>query len=298
MLATLIAAGLTCATPVMVCAQIFAYSVNSDGAGTGSAGASGDELYRINLETGEATKLGAIGAEDVEGLSFDLSGTVLYGVDDARKTTLIINTVSGRATPIGGLVGNTRLATSDGGQDPSLAQLCSGDLLGITKNTRTLYRVNLATGAFEARGIVGASAGKITDMTVLGETLLGLGEDALYRINPVNGETTLIGNYGAGINFVDGGGLAADKQGRLWAVAERYASNGDVAMSQIYRINPTTGAAVAVAQTIAGLESLAINESTCGILAPGLVSAPVPSANWLGLLVLLGGVMLIARRFS
>ncbi len=284
--------GLLCASPSE--AQTWAYAVNSDGGSTGPAGAAGDELYRVNLENGEAQRIGEVGAEDVEGLAFGDSG-VLYGVDDARKTTLTINLSSGRATAIGGVLGNTRLATSEA-QDPSLAQLCSGELLAVAKNARTLYRVSISNGGFDARGTAGVTNGKITDLTTRGGVLYGLGEDALYRIDALSGSAMPIGEYGNGINFLDGGGIAVDKVGQIWAVAERRAGNGDVINSQIYRINHVSGGATPVATTIAGLESLAINESTCALQQAA--SQPVPSLNYVGLALMLLGLLLIGRRFN
>jgi hypothetical protein len=292
LIATAAVFGLLCASHSE--AQTWAYSINSDGGSTGPAGAVGDELYRINLENGEAQRIGAVGAEDVEGLAFDDAG-VLYGVDDARKTTLTINLSNARGSAIGGVLGNTRLATGEA-QDPSLAQLCSGELVGVAKNTRTLYRVNTSNGGFDARGGAGATTGKITDLATRGGVLYGLGEDALYRIDAQTGSAMALGEYGAGINFLDGGGLAVDKLGQLWAVAERRASNGDVVNSQIYRINHVSGVATPVATTIPGLESLAINESTCALQQ--VASQPVPGLNYVGFALMLLGLLLIGRRFS
>jgi hypothetical protein len=278
-------------------AQTYAYSVNADGNAAGSAGASGDELYRIKLETGEAQRIGPVGAEDVEGLAFDSDG-VLYGVDDTRKTTLTINLGSGRGTPVGGLVGNTRLAASiDNAQDPSLAFTCSRELLGMTLRAKTLFRVNTANGVFEARGGAGASAGKITDMAVIGSTVYGLGETSLYQIDGITGITTAIGGYGGTVNFADGGGLAADGTGKLWAVAERFASNGDVGPSEIYRIDARTGLANLVSMSIPGLQSLAINENTCSAPLQS-ASVAVPSLNIVGALVMLLGIFGLSRKFA
>ena len=71
--------------------DIIAYSVKSDG---------DDQLYQINLSTGTATAIGATGFGDIEGLTFDHTGTILYGFDDITNQLVTINTSTGAATAV------------------------------------------------------------------------------------------------------------------------------------------------------------------------------------------------------
>jgi hypothetical protein len=278
-------------------AQTTGFVVSSDA----SSAATADRLYSVQLETGESSVMGSVGYEDVEGLALDVNGN-LYGIDDATKTLVTINKTSGRAQAIGSN-GNTRLALGENNaQDPSLAFSCSNDLYAYTKVSRTLYRANVSTGALEARGAVGsgAAASKITDMVFRGEMLFGLGEDALYTINLETGATTLVGAYGVGTDFSDGGGLAADAQGQLWAVAERRRTDGSLENSVVYKIDHMTGAATRVSSTLMGAESLAISSPVCTFGGQAPIAAQIPTLNAWGALALLLGLLLsgfwISRR--
>jgi hypothetical protein len=276
---------LLCLAPAAF-AQVIGFAVTSDA----STSTVADRLHRINLESGEAVAIGAIGPgfEDVEGLAFDRNGA-LFGIDDATKTLLSISVSTGRGTAIGSGIGNTRLAQGESNiQDPSLAFSCSNDLFVVAKNARTLYRADLATGALEPVGSIGATAGKITDIAFRSDVLFGLGEDALYQINPMTGVSTLVGNYGNGVSFVEGGGLAVDTSGRLWAVAEIRRADLTLEASVIYQINPMTGAATRVASTVVGIESLSIAPTSCNLqpLGPAGLVSQVPATGGMAALLL------------
>ena len=119
--------------------------------------------------------------------------------------------------------------------------------------------------------------------------MFGLGETGLYSINLSNGQSTLVGAFGAGINFSEGGGLASDSTGQLWAVAERRNTQGQLQPSQFYRINSENGAAtLASNSTVLGIESLAIGVPNCTVLGTQTLVS-VPSLNtWSALLLMLG----------
>lgn len=274
------------------------YVVSSDGIDAATA----DRLYRISLSTGAATMIGALGPtggvfEDVESLAFDSSGN-LFGIDDDTKTLVNINLTTGRASAVNGLQGNTRLAVgANNVQDPSIAFSCAGDLYGAARNSRSFYRVNTSTGAFE---VIGAATleGGITDLAFAKGKMYGLGDTMLYSINLSNGQSSLVGAFGSGINFSEGGGLASDSTGQLWAVAERRNAQGQLQQSQFYRINSDNGSATLVSSsTVLGIESLAIGVPNCTALGnPILVS--VPSLSIWGSLLLMLSLGLFAGRFG
>lgn len=278
--------------------DISAYVVSSDA----TTAATADRLYKINLRTGESTMIGPLGPvggifEDVEGLALDAAGK-LFGVDDDTKSLLTISAASGLATAVNNMQGNTRLATGANPQDLSVAFSCSGQLYAAALNSKTLYRVNTSTGLFEAVGASGTLVGGITDMAVANGQMYGLGADKLYRINVETGVSSVVGSFGSGINFIEGGGLASDSSGQLWASAERRNAQLSLLPSQIYRINAETGVAtLSTATAVEGIESLAIGPPHCVNNGP-LIVASVPSLSFLGALILLCGVLLLGRRFS
>ena len=274
-----------------------AYVVSSDA----TTAATADRLYKINLRTGEPTMIGPLGAvggvfEDVEGLALDTAGK-LYGIDDDTKTLLTISATSGIATAVNNTQGNTRLSTGSNPQDLSIAFSCSGQLYAAAINSKTLYRVNTGTGMFEAVGANGTLVGGITDLAVANGKMYGLGADKLYQIDVETGVSSIVGSFGAGINFIEGGGLASDSSGQLWASAERRDARLDLLPSQIYRISADTGAAtLSTATSVEGIESLVIGPPHC--VNGTVILGSVPSLNFFGGLILLCGVLLIGRRFS
>lgn len=278
-------------------AQPTALAVNSD------AAENPDRLLRIDLGNGQSTVVANFATPlsgssailgDIEGLTFDASGT-LYAIDDDTKTLLTINPVTGSGQIIanGNLrIGNTRLPAAP--QDPSIAFSCDGELLLSTGVGRSLFRVNPSNAQTELIGSTGGLGAEITDLAASIQGLYGLGVESLYRIDSSRGTAQAIGSYGGGISFPIGGGLAFDSSGQLWAVADR----GPNTPSMLYRIDHNTGRATAAGMTAAGIESLAIGPAPCAPAGP--VGVPVPlGGRWslplFGLLLLIGAG---ALRFS
>ncbi len=277
--------------------DVTGFVVSSDA----NTAATADRLYKINLRTGESTMVGPLGPiggvfEDVEGLALDTAGK-LFGVDDDTKTLLSISTANGFATAVNNIQGNTRLTTGFNPQDLSIAFSCTGQLYAAALNSKTLYRVNTVTGLFEVIGNGASLVGGITDLAVANGQMYGLGTDKLYRIDVETGASSLVGSFGAGVNFIEGGGLASDSSGQLWASAERRDVRLDLLPSQIYRINADTGVAtLSTATAISGIESLTIGPPHC--VNGTVVLGSVPSLNIFGGIILLCGVLLLGRRFS
>ena len=280
--------------------DISAYVVSSDA----TTAATADRLYKINLRTGEPTMIGPLGPvggvfEDVEGLALDASGK-LFGIDDDTKTLLTISATSGFATAVSNTQGNTRLTTGLNPQDLSIEFSCTGQLYAAAQNSKTLYRVNTSNGLFEAVAPSGTLVGGITDLAVANGQMYGLGVDKLYRVDVQTGVSTLVGSYGPGINFIEGGGLSSDSSGQLWASGERRDSRLNLLPSQIYLISAETGAATLSTSTpIEGVESLLIGPPHCASGTNGaVIIGQVPSLNFYGGFILLCGILLLGRRFS
>jgi len=279
-----------------VCAQTVALGVNSDR----RTNSGEDELLRINLETGAAQTAGGdtldkagVGAlyGDIEALAFS-SNNVLFGADDQTKTLLRFDLVTGVATPAAnGLRGNFALPTGLGAEfnfDFGMSFACDGTLYLSSDGKRNLYRVNLSTGSAERIGPEGAMAAQISGLAARGDKLYGLGvsgDEGLWSIDTVSARATLIGRLGAGLNMSDGD-LAFDGQGRLWGVSDRSDIGSSGEPSQIFRIDPLTGAATLVSTTAIGVESLAIAPTACALGTQPTMPVPALSPWMLALLAL------------
>lgn len=243
------------------------YSINSD-SGSGDA----DSLYRIDLVTGAHTRLGRVQSSgtikiDVEGLAFAPDGT-LYGVDDDSMTLFPINSDNGVVTSEQE-VQITGLPTG-GSNDFGLTFACDGNLYATSVSTGNLYRVGL-NGVATPVGSLGsnihisalAAYGNPVQLYGLGNGLTAAGvvdSRTLYQINPQTGVATAKPEkLGGAANSYNEAGMAFDNDGQLWAITDRRAVAGGPFVSQILRINTTTGAATHSANTQeSGFESLAI----------------------------------------
>lgn len=241
-----------------------------------------DRLFEVDLGTGQSESRGALARayEDVEGLAFDAAGT-LYGIDDATKTLLQIDTRTGATTIPGRLTGNTRLPASLAEiDDPGLTFTCDGRLL-LSSTRGKLFKLSPDDGVAAQVGSGTTMVTGITDLAAYGDGVFGLGRTGLHRIDPDSGTSTLIGDYGLGVQFNGGGGLAFDDAGVLWAIADRSPAGA----SAVYRIEPTTGVATA-AGTVAvkGIDSLTIGPTHCGpAVVTGTVVTAVPATGPIGL---------------
>lgn len=137
------------ATPVF--GQPFGYVVN---AGDPTDDGSHDNLWRLNLGTGETERIGPLGLtipgttivqSDVEGLALETS-SFLYGVNDATNSLVYISTTTGAAVAPTRNVDNLGLNRDGVELDPGLSFDCQGQLLMSVANQRSLYRVDKASG--------------------------------------------------------------------------------------------------------------------------------------------------------
>jgi hypothetical protein len=265
--------------PLAVAAEPIAYGVGFS------------DLYRVDLATGQASRVGAIGYNDVEGLALTDFGTLLGAVDgtagaggNSSDFLIRIDTSTGAGSLIGGLTGLAG-AGPNGQLDYGLAQTCDGRLWLAAETTQELWELDRNTGTPRRVGSTGAT---ISGLAARGGELYGVSAGAtpsLYRIDTATATITLIGplNAGGTINNV---GLDFDASGNLWAVLDP----NDVTPSRAARIDVATGRATVTASIGAniGFKGLAI--SPVGACQPGAVgAAPVPvPAPGLPALLLLG----------
>lgn len=250
-------------TASLAAAAPFGYSINSDGPDNLSR----DSLYRIDLETGQETRIGRILSqgvirEDVEGLAFAPDGT-LYGVDDEAMKLFPINPDNG-TVQVADEVTISKLPLG-GKNDFGMTFTCDGSLFVTSVTRGALFRLALDGEATE----VGPLGANISAIAAFGDQLYGLGngldqdlkEDnpSLFRIDTATGAATEIGPLGAAAGAYAEGGLAFDDAGNLWAITDRRDALGFPLNSQVMQLSLTQGTASAVQETgEAGFESLAI----------------------------------------
>jgi len=108
-------------------------------------------LYTVNVATGAATFVGNTGRTDVNGLAFDLTGT-LYSVGQSDEVLLKLNTGSGSASVVGALGVS---AMTDLAVRPE-----DGVMFGTaTVGSFSIYRIDLASGGTTLVGPYNYSGG-------------------------------------------------------------------------------------------------------------------------------------------
>jgi hypothetical protein len=264
--------------PQLADAQPVAWSINSDSSGSGGEPAPW-QLLNLNLDNASATLVGDTGYIDVEGLASAPDGR-LYGIDDATKTLIIINTSDGSAASVNGSLGN--IALNDP-QDPAIAFDCAGQLWMATRGTESLYRVDPSNGDLTLVGNMGTP---MTALTATQQGLFGLGPqnaEGFYSIDSDSGSASRLGSLDLGHGY-SGAGLSVDQNGQFWAVFDR--SNPSAESTVVARIDAQSGQATQVGTTVMGLESLALPYSQQCATAGGTARS-VPTLGWPALLLLM-----------
>ena len=232
-------AGLLACLPAAAMAEPVGYAVGFD------------QLYRIDLGTGQATVVGPLGFIDVEGLAFAPNG-VLYGVADAGRVPpnndqtdflLQINTNTGAATAVGQLAGLAGTGTGTFGElDYGLAFTCDGNLWLASDTTSQLWQVDPANGGTRLVGNMGAA---ISGLAGRGNSLYGVsidGNESLYRIDTGSGLATAIGPLGLPDRMFDAG-LDFAANGDLWVTIDYLTPPSGIPplRNDVARLNPMNG---------------------------------------------------------
>ncbi len=149
-----------------------------------------DQLWTVDLATGAATLVGTYAPGGMNGLDWDGSRGLLYGVA-ADNRLYTIDPATAATTSVGptGLSGTVNIAY-DSTRD---------ELLAVDSSTISLHRLDRALGlastisAFNGPGSPGSLAyGAAADTLYLAD---GLTRN-LYRVDPATGLASLIGPYG------------------------------------------------------------------------------------------------------
>jgi len=165
-------------------------------------------LYTVNPTTGAVTLVGAItgtvGGEGLNGLSFNPANGMFYGLSSTYFYSVDINTrvatQIGSAFPITGLMIDLCF---------SAAGVCYAYEVNITAGAANGYTINTSTGAITALGYVGFTPNYGQGMGYDYETSTiylsaynyDTGSAQLRTMNPTNGSTTLITDWGTGVQI-------------------------------------------------------------------------------------------------
>jgi len=279
-----------------LCAEPMAYSVNSRGVDRDDQRV--NALWRIDLGSGAAEYVGWTSFLDLEALALSPEGA-LYGVDDESNTLVRVSTVTGLAQPVGGPGNrfNTGLLPLNRNLDFGMSFTCAGELFVVSDVEQSLFVADMETGALTLVGAGGALGAPITDIAVRGSEVFGIGVGLtaqgqtaaphLYRIDLQAPSAELIGPLGPAAAPYNNAGLSFDADGNLWAITDRRAVGGQDLPSQVLRIDPGSGTATLVSESIIGLESLAIAPPPdCFPRGePERQAHPIPIFSWPGLLL-------------
>jgi len=273
-----------------------------------------DTLYRVDLTTHSAQKLGPAGylngqqrIANIEGLTFNSNGE-LYAVSDTLKVLLQINRTTGTAT----LVGPLNLAGQSISQplDLGLTFACDGRLW-LSAGNGSFWQVDPATGATTAVGNLGVT---ITGLTSRGNQIYGTGsqgDNTLYLIDPTTAQTTPVGAYGSGASYVTAASPGFDASGQLWVVLDYVPPQPGVTTVPLWSdlasldasrgsLNNTGAITGPTDLQYIGLKGLAITPPICAAAPAQAASIPAITARGLAVLIallaLLAGTRLHRHR--
>jgi streptogramin lyase len=225
-------------------------------AGTGGLGA----LFLVNPTTGARTLLSDFGVGPNQGVNpigvaVEASGNILVIDGDAGTGSLgalfRVNPISGERT----LLSDFGVGPNQGFDPVGVAVEASGNILVIDQNAGTgslgaLFRVNPISGertllsdfgvgpnqGFNPVGVAVEASGNI--LVIDRDAGTGF-QGALFRINPVTGERTLISDFGVGGNQGDlPYGVAVEASGNILVIDP---GAGTGSLGALFRVDPVTG---------------------------------------------------------
>lgn len=257
-----------------------------------------DHLVEINLETGDYVSKGQLPDPyiAVEGLAMSESG-LLYGADDNTKTLVQIETAQADAFAVANVNQNLGFGAVPESYDFGMTFACDSNMYMVVKHTNELLEVNQSSGKAT---LIGNTGHNFTSIAAWGDDLYAVASNDfnLYRINKNDASASIVGNMGdlGGNISLAGSGLAFDDQGQLWMVINlRLSDPLNPFPSRIFKLDTQTGQADWVAETLVGIESLAIAPPG-GCQLTGPAPQPIPNNQWWAMLLLLLATLGVASK--
>lgn len=238
------------ATFVFSCCLSFPAAVFGDAPvlwGVTGVGGAPSKLYAIHPATGKALEVGPTGLDNVSGIEVHPSTKVLYGAQGQQggtKSLLTLSKTRGTASPIGDL----GEAVADSAFSPA------GVFYIYGASSRDLFTVNLTNAA---KTLIKADAAAIGGC---GLSFDGTGDLFLTRTNSIANLNPATGNVDSSAVI---GGATTEVDNFLMrrgdGVMFTGKRNGKAAPTQLFQINPATGATVAVGSVPLALTSMAFD---------------------------------------
>ena len=216
-----------------------------------SIGTNGNDLYRIDLATGAAAKVGNLGvSRDWEALAFDPTTGILYAAGDMNGLWTV-STSTGAATYVGYMQANNYNSGITFSPDGTLYLVArgtdhAGRLWTVDKSTAVASLIGETTPPFSSAAYIGGTIFSIPDRAP------DLDASKLYRVDPTSGTTTGVGNLGYWARWQTG--LTYDPStSTLYAISDYD--------DRIYTVDTSTGAAsfLSSVEPMYTFECLAIN---------------------------------------
>lgn len=284
--------------------SVFAFSARAE---TVAYGEAFDTLYRIDLDTRVATRIGKAGTvanaqiANISGLT-TLSDGSQYAVSGSQKVLIKVDPQTGGTTVIGSL----ELAGQGGGQfdqlDLGLTVDCDGVLWMVSGVLQKIWTVDPRTAALTLVGTMGHA---ISGVVARAGALYGTGsktDHTFYRIDKTTGAATALGDFGdAAPAYLNSVSMSFADDGTLYAVFNYVPpASGEVTpdWSDLVTLDPATGKATALGAITGpealrqlGMKGFTVGPTVCGTGAQNAYAAPV-DAPWA--LALLGTLLAFA----
>lgn len=220
---------------------------------------SGGEVGTIDVTSGNFTPVFQTALSGWQGIAWDPT-TALFYLANQSNTNYVLDPATGITTALGAAGASLITCLDVDG---------AGDLYGIEFSTRNIVRIDKTTGlstvvvptlgGFQGLGIdpsTGAWYGANTN------------DDALHRIDPVTGATTVIGVHGAGVTFAKGFDLVG-------AAGVRFRGNGCTdSTGALFRMSTQGAPRLGQSFSVSGVYSAAV---------PYWLIGGISDQNWLGI---------------
>lgn len=215
--------------------------------GATGVGGTPSTLYAIHPSTGEALKVGPTGLDNVSGLEVHPTTKVLYAAQGQQGGTMSLLTLS-KTRGTAAAIGSLGEAVADSAFSPA------GVFYIYGASSRDLFTVNLANAS---KTLIKADAAPIGGCGLSFDStgdLFITRTNSIANLNPATGNVDSSAVLAGATTDVDNF-LTRRADGALFTGKR----NGKAAPTQVYQIDPTTGATAAISSVPLALTSMAFD---------------------------------------